>query len=67
LKVFQNKGVTLIFSGDSLIDRKRKSIAIEPMQCLTNSFNRKEFEDEITINPGEEKSFKFGVKFILEG
>ncbi|MBX2977189.1 MAG: aldose 1-epimerase [Ignavibacteriaceae bacterium] len=64
LRVYQNKGVTLLFSGDSLADRKRKSIAVEPMQCLTNSFNRKDFYDEITILPGKKSSFLFGVEVL---
>lgn len=64
LRIFQNKGVTLIFSGDSLTERKRKSIAVEPMQCLTNSFNRNEFEEDITILPGQTKSFEFGVRYL---
>lgn len=64
LRVFQNKGVTLIFSGDSLAERKRKSIAVEPMQCLTNGFNRSEFEKDITILPGQTKSFEFGVELL---
>lgn len=64
LRIYQNKGVTLLFSGDSLADRKRKSIAVEPMQCLTNSFNRKDFCEEITIQPGEKSSFLFGVEVL---
>lgn len=64
LQIFQNKGVTLIFSGDSLTERKRKSIAVEPMQCLTNSFNRSEFEEDISILPGQTKSFEFGVRYL---
>ncbi len=64
LRVFQNKGVALIFSGDSLLERKRKSIAVEPMQCLTNGFNRREFENDITILPGDTKSFEFGVELL---
>lgn len=66
ITMFQDQGVTLAFSGDSLSKRARKSIALEPMQCLTNSFNRKEFEDKITLKPKGESTFTFGVKVRSE-
>ncbi len=60
--VFQKGGVTLAFSGDSLKKRKRKSLAIEPMQFITNAFNRKELENKILIKPGAKSVFKFGFE-----
>jgi aldose 1-epimerase len=60
--MFQKGGVTLVFSGDSLVQRKRKSVALEPMKAITNAFNRKEFEEQITITPGGISQFSFGVE-----
>jgi aldose 1-epimerase len=60
--MFQKGGVTLAFSGDSLVQRKRKSVALEPMQAITNAFNRKEYEEQITITPGGVSQFYFGVE-----
>lgn len=63
IKVFQNGGLTLVFSGDTLTVRPRKSIAIEPVQFMANAFNRPELEEKIKIDPGEESKFEFGVEF----
>lgn len=60
--MFQKGGYMLAFSGNSLKQRSRESVALEPMQFLTNSYNRPEFEKELSLNPGEEKEFNFGVK-----
>lgn len=62
ITMLQNRGVTLVFTGDSLITRRRESVAIEPMEFLTNSFNRPEFADGIKINPASFKEFNFGVE-----
>jgi aldose 1-epimerase len=62
IEMFQRGGVTLAFSGDSLSSRVRKSVALEPMQFLTNAFNREEFQEDIKINPGEKSVFTFGVR-----
>jgi aldose 1-epimerase len=62
IKIFQKGGLTLVFSGDTLSERQRKSIAIEPVQFMTNAFNRPELEEKIKINPGEESRFQFGIE-----
>ncbi len=62
ISVFQEGGVTLAFSGDSLPSRARQSVAIEPMQFITNAFNRPELKNAVTVNPGESSVFKFGVE-----
>ena len=62
LSMFQEGGVTLAFSGDSLPTRKRNSVALEPMQFITNAFNRDELADKIKVAPGETSSFSFGVE-----
>lgn len=61
--VYQKGGVTLVFTGDSLAQRARKSIAIEPMQAVTNSFNRDDFKEVILIKPGKASQFEFGVSY----
>ncbi|MBU2444958.1 MAG: hypothetical protein KJ666_05220 [Bacteroidetes bacterium] len=62
IKIFQKGGLTLVFSGDTLSERQRKSIAIEPVQFMTNAFNRPELEEKIRINPGKESKFEFGIE-----
>jgi aldose 1-epimerase len=60
--MYQKGGVTLAFSGDSLNARKRKAVALEPMMAITNSYNREDFKQTITVLPGASSSFNFGVK-----
>jgi aldose 1-epimerase len=62
ISMFQEGGVTLAFSGNSLSSRKRSSVALEPMQFITNAFNRDELSEKISVAPGETSSFKFGVE-----
>jgi aldose 1-epimerase len=62
ITMFQKGGVTLAYSGDTLMTRKRNSIALEPMQFITNAFNRDELKDKIKILPGEKSIFEFGVE-----
>lgn len=60
IKIFQERGVTYLFDGTGLKQRSRKSIAVEPVEFMTNSFNRSEFMEILIINPGDKKSFQFG-------
>lgn len=62
ITVFQKGGITLVFTGDTLKERKRNSLAIEPMQSLTNTFNRHELINQFTVNPGDANSFHFGFE-----
>ncbi len=62
ISLFQNGGVTLVFTGDTLSRGQRQSIAIEPMQFITNAFNREELKNNLTVLPGEKSSFKFGFE-----
>ncbi len=62
ISLFQKGGVTLVFTGDSLSRGQRKSIAVEPMQFVTNAFNRDELKNEISVFPGQKSSFEFGFE-----
>ena len=62
ITMFQKGGVTLAFSGNTLALRARKSIALEPMQFITNAFNRDELKDQISVEPGMKSVFEFGVE-----
>lgn len=62
LSVYQERGVVYVFTGDGLKSRARKSVAIEPVEFITDSFNRTELKEELLIAPGKKKSFKFGIK-----
>lgn len=60
--LFQRGGITLVYTGDTLPKNKRKAVAIEPMQFLTNAFNRLELKNKITVLPGKNSNFEFGVE-----
>ncbi len=62
ITLFQKGGVTLAFSGDTVAQRRRNSIAIEPMKFITNAFNRNELKEDVLIKPGEKSVFEFGVE-----
>jgi aldose 1-epimerase len=60
--LFQRGGITLVYTGDTLPKNRRKAVAIEPMQFLTNAFNRLELKEKIKVLPGKNSTFEFGVE-----
>lgn len=62
ISLSQKGGVTLIFTGDLLTLRPRKSIAIEPLQVITNAFNRSDLREAITVLPSQKSTFEFRVR-----
>lgn len=62
LRVWQECGFVHIFTGDTLPRDQRKSIAIEPVEVMTNSYNREEFASAIEIAPGETRRFRCGAR-----
>lgn len=62
ITVFQRGGVFYAYSADGVKFRPRKSIALEPVQFMTNAFNRPELKDKLSLNPGSSVTFSFGVE-----
>jgi aldose 1-epimerase len=62
LTVFQQGGLMHVFTGDTLAIRPRASIALEPVQFMTNAFNRPETRERIVLSPGKTSTFRFGVE-----
>jgi aldose 1-epimerase len=60
--VFQEGGLMHVFTGDTLPIRPRASIALEPVQFMTNAFNRPETKDRVVLAPGRASVFRFGVE-----
>lgn len=67
ISVYQSEGVVYVYTGDELKYRPRRAIAIEPVQYITNSFNRPELRKSITLKQGDTKRFVFGVEHELKG
>ena len=66
ITVFQESGYVYAFSGDTIQHRPRQSMAIEPVQHMTNFFNRPELKKQVTLSPGETSSFKFGISYRFD-
>ncbi|HEX4791476.1 MAG TPA: hypothetical protein VH372_23640 [Actinospica sp.] len=64
LRVWQESGFMHVFTGDTLPRDRRRSVALEPVEVLTDAYNRDEFAAAITLAPGEHRSFRCGVRFV---
>jgi aldose 1-epimerase len=62
LAVWQERGVMHAFTGDTLARDARRAIALEPMECMADAFNRPECEAAIRLEPGAERLFRCGVE-----
>ncbi len=59
----QQRGVVYVYTGDGLSLRPRQSIALEPVEFITNALNREEFLSEILILPGSQRTFSADVEY----
>lgn len=62
----QEGGFMHVFTGDTLTTRPRRSLALEPVQFMTNAFNRPDCQENLSLGPGESSVFRFGVSAGLE-
>lgn len=60
--VWQESGVLLAFTADTVSRDVRRSIALEPMEALADAFNRPDCADAIRLEPGAERQFRCGVE-----
>ena len=63
IAVWQERGVMLVFTADTAERDARRSVALEPMECMPDAFNRDDCTPLITLGPGEERRFACGVEF----
>jgi aldose 1-epimerase len=63
LEILQEKGHMHVFTGDTLGRDQRRSIALEPVEVLTNSFNRAELVEHISLAPDSHRSFRCGARY----
>lgn len=63
LTVWQQGGLVHLFTGDTLERGARRSVAIEPVETMTDAFNRADCEAGIGLLPGASRSFRCGVQF----
>lgn len=61
LAVWQERGLMHVFTGDTLARDRRCSIALEPVEVMTDAFNR----CDVSLLAGSSRSFRFGVEAAL--
>ncbi|BAL25024.1 hypothetical protein AZKH_2718 [Azoarcus sp. KH32C] len=66
LTMWQRGGLTHVFTGDTLARDARRSIAIEPVEVMTDAFNRDDCTRTIRLPPGTTSSFSCGVEFDVD-
>lgn len=61
IDVWQERGVLHAFTGDTLGAGARSAIALEPMECMADAFNRPEWANAIRLDAGASRVFRCGV------
>lgn len=62
IAVWQECGMMHTFTADTVSIGARRSVALEPMECMANAFNRPDCADAIRLEPGAERRFRCGVE-----
>jgi aldose 1-epimerase len=62
LTVWQEHGVMLVFTADTVTRDVRGAVALEPMESMSNAFNRPDCAEAIRLEPGAERQFRCGVE-----
>jgi aldose 1-epimerase len=65
IAVWQEHGVMHAFTADTISRDARRAIALEPMECMANAFNRPDCARAIRLEPGAERRFRCGVEVEL--
>lgn len=66
LSMWQDAGVTQVYTADTLHGAAvRRSVAIEPMQAMTDAFHRPDCADAITLAAGADRHFHCGLEAHL--
>lgn len=61
--MWQEHGVAAhAFTADTLKRGTRRAVAMEPMECMANAFNRPEWAAAIRLEPGAERVFRCGIE-----
>ena len=63
ITVWQERGVMLAFTSDTNERDPRKSVALEPMECIPDAFNREDCAEQLKLAPGATRRFVCGVEF----
>lgn len=61
LVLLQERGLVHVFTGDTLTRDRRRSVALEPVEAMTDAFNRPDCAEAIRLEPGATRTFTFDV------
>lgn len=64
IAVWQERGVMHAFTADTVSRDARRAVALEPMECMADAFNRPECAAAIRLEPGAERRFRCGVEIM---
>jgi aldose 1-epimerase len=67
LVVQQDRGLVHVFTGDTLARDRRASVAVEPVEVMTDAFNRPDCSDAVRLEPGQARTFRFRIAVTHEG
>lgn len=65
LAVWQERGLMHAFTADTISRDRRRAVALEPMECMANAFNRPECAEAIRLEPGAERRYRCGVEIVV--
>lgn len=64
LVVWQEHGLMHAFTSDTISRDRRRAIALEPMECMANAFNRPECAEAVRLEAGAERRYRCGVEIV---
>ncbi|QJW37428.1 aldose 1-epimerase [Cellulosimicrobium protaetiae] len=64
LAVWQDRGLVHVYTGDGLVRRERAALAVEPVETLTDAFNRPDCAADVRLEPGAVREFAFGAEIL---
>ena len=60
--MWQTRGIVLAFTADTVPRDARRAIALEPMESMSDAFNREDCAAAIRLEPGAERQFHCGIE-----
>jgi aldose 1-epimerase len=63
--MWQEHGIALVFSADTVSRDVRRAVALEPMESYADAFNRPDCAAAIRLEAGAERRYRCGVEFLL--
>jgi aldose 1-epimerase len=64
LRVRQERGNMHVYTGDTLKRDRRRAIALEPVEVMTNAFNRHDCTATVELHPGQSRTFRCAVDVL---